>query len=215
MRIVKEHDERRGELIDTAQELFLTKGYEKTTINDILKAVGIAKGTFYYYFASKEEVMEAVIKKIADEDLVIAKEIASRHQLGALERILLFLSAQSSDASDEKRELIREFPKVENALLKQRALEATLKYVCPILAEIIEEGNRTKEFDAPFPLESIQFLIAGIQTMMDERMLETDREVMAKRLKAFAEVIYRVLGINEEIAPKQAIVAQFEAILTV
>ena len=54
MRIVKEHDERRNEIITTAEEFFLTKGFNKTTVNDILKRIGIAKGTFYHYFVSKE-----------------------------------------------------------------------------------------------------------------------------------------------------------------
>ena len=53
-RIVKEADERRNEILDAAETLFTEKGYSKTTIIDILNQVGIAKGTFYYYFKSKE-----------------------------------------------------------------------------------------------------------------------------------------------------------------
>ena len=64
MRISKEYDERKNEILDTAERLFHTKGYEKTTINDILKEVNIAKGTFYYYFKSKEEVMDALIEMV-------------------------------------------------------------------------------------------------------------------------------------------------------
>jgi AcrR family transcriptional regulator len=61
MRVIKEPEERRNEILDTAETLFFTKGYGKTTVNDILQAIGIAKGTFYYYFKSKEEVMDAVL----------------------------------------------------------------------------------------------------------------------------------------------------------
>ncbi len=46
MRIIKEYEERRKEILETAERLFLTKGYTKTTVNDILKEIGIAKGTF-------------------------------------------------------------------------------------------------------------------------------------------------------------------------
>jgi hypothetical protein len=45
-RIVKAPDERRSELIATAQQLFYTKGYERTSVSDIVKAVGVAQGTF-------------------------------------------------------------------------------------------------------------------------------------------------------------------------
>lgn len=73
MRIVKEYEERRKEILETAERLFLKKGYTKTTVNDILKEIGIAKGTFYHYFKSKEEVMDEIIMRIIKEDVTKAK----------------------------------------------------------------------------------------------------------------------------------------------
>lgn len=61
MKTVKDAELRRQEILMTARELFIKKGYDKTSVNDILKVVDIAKGTFYYYFSSKEEVLEAII----------------------------------------------------------------------------------------------------------------------------------------------------------
>lgn len=67
-RVVKEAEARRNEILDAAEILFTGKGYAKTTIIDILEAVGIAKGTFYYHFKSKEEVMDAIIDRIVEGD---------------------------------------------------------------------------------------------------------------------------------------------------
>jgi len=58
-RIVKSPDERRSELVAAAQQLFYTKCHERTTVSDIVKAVGIAQGTFYYYFGSKQAILES------------------------------------------------------------------------------------------------------------------------------------------------------------
>ncbi len=58
-RIVKEADERRNEILDAAETLFTEKGYSKTTIIDILNQVGIAKGTFYYYFNNSDYLKKA------------------------------------------------------------------------------------------------------------------------------------------------------------
>ena len=58
-RIVKSPDERRSELITAAQQPFYTKCHERTTVSDIVKAVGIAQGTFYYYFGSKQAILES------------------------------------------------------------------------------------------------------------------------------------------------------------
>ncbi|MGL4695486.1 TetR/AcrR family transcriptional regulator [Enterococcus larvae] len=204
MRTVKEHDERKTEILDTAKRLFLSKGYDKTTINDILKEIGIAKGTFYHYFKSKEEVMEAVVMRVIEQDMITAKDIAANSELSALDKIIQYLLAQLPSENEEKSDMVDQFPKVENALMKQRAMEGTLQHICPILAEIIEEGNRSGEFQTPFPLEAIQFLIAGIQTLLDERMITPDEEAMKRRIQSFIDIIFKVIGITEKINREEA-----------
>ena len=95
MRIVKEYEERRKEILETAERLFITKGYTKTTVNDILKEIGIAKGTFYHYFKSKEEVMDEIIMRIIKEDVAKAKVIISNPKIPVLEKLLRVLMEQS------------------------------------------------------------------------------------------------------------------------
>ena len=62
MRIVKEAEERKSEILDAAEELFAAKGYEQTSTGDILERVGIARGTLYYHFKSKEDILDALIE---------------------------------------------------------------------------------------------------------------------------------------------------------
>ena len=64
MRTVKEPAIRKGEILDATEKLFIEKGYEAATINDILEAVQIAKGIFYYHFKSKEDVLIFYCKNI-------------------------------------------------------------------------------------------------------------------------------------------------------
>ncbi|EGO64125.1 TetR/AcrR family transcriptional regulator [Acetonema longum] len=59
-RVTKDPQERTNELIDAAEELFLTNGYDKTSVSDIVKKIGVAQGTFYYYFQTKEEILDAI-----------------------------------------------------------------------------------------------------------------------------------------------------------
>jgi AcrR family transcriptional regulator len=60
-RIVKDPEERRKELIDTAEKLFLTNGYDQTAVSDIVREVNLSQGAFYYYFESKEDVQVAIL----------------------------------------------------------------------------------------------------------------------------------------------------------
>ena len=64
MRVVKEAKERRNEILDVAERLFATKGFDNTSTNDILDEVGIARGTLYYHFKSKEDILDAMIERI-------------------------------------------------------------------------------------------------------------------------------------------------------
>ena len=66
-RISKPPEERRQELIETARELFMSQGYEKTMVGDIVRQVGVAQGLFYYYFRSKQDIFLAVINQFTEE----------------------------------------------------------------------------------------------------------------------------------------------------
>lgn len=63
IRVTKSASERRNEILDTAESLFSEKGYEKTSTTDITKKMGVAQGTLYYYFKSKEALANALIDR--------------------------------------------------------------------------------------------------------------------------------------------------------
>ena len=66
MRVTKEPEVRRQEILDTALRLFGEKGYEKTSISDIAKAIGVAQGLCYRYFPSKEALFDSALEQYAD-----------------------------------------------------------------------------------------------------------------------------------------------------
>lgn len=61
---------RLDELMNAAEGLFLEKGVESTTISEIVEASQVAKGTFYHYFSSKNQILEALAKRYTDQFLV-------------------------------------------------------------------------------------------------------------------------------------------------
>lgn len=68
------------EILDVAEPLFFTNGYKKTTITDITNKMGVAKGMIYYYFRSKEEILEAIINRQTQVLLIHIKEIVSSQE---------------------------------------------------------------------------------------------------------------------------------------
>lgn len=85
-RTVKDPEVRKNELVDAAEELFKKKGYSGTSIADIVNKVGVAHGLFYYYFDSKEDVIDAIVEKLVDDFVVSINKIIDEQDLNAKEK---------------------------------------------------------------------------------------------------------------------------------
>lgn len=196
MRITKEHDERRNEILDIAEKLFNIKGYDKCTINDILKEVGIAKGTFYHYFKSKEEVLDAIVSRYKDVVITKVNEVANNDVITLEEKLMgAFMSMRIIDQLDS--EMINEMHKTENALLHQKILNQIVIEVAPILVKIIKEGVDRKVWRCKFPLEYMQIFLASSITLTDEGIFEFGEEHKNKIMEALISVLEKMLEVSE------------------
>lgn len=71
---MRKGDEKRQELLNTAERLFCQQGYEKTSVQDMLNAASMSKGGFYHHFASKEEVLSALCARRAERAAAFTAE---------------------------------------------------------------------------------------------------------------------------------------------
>ena len=62
MRVVKKPEERRAEMVAAASRLFAQQGFVRTSVAEIVSAVDVAKGLFYYYFTTKDDMVKAVVE---------------------------------------------------------------------------------------------------------------------------------------------------------
>ena len=142
-RTVKEPDERRSELIATAQQLFYAKGYESTSVRDIVKAVGVAQGTFYYYFDSKTAVLEAAVAEIGAHLLANLQEIVADVTLTTIPKWHKAIQVSGNWKIERKDEMIavgRLLMMEENVLLRHKLRTETLKVAANEMAKIIAQG---------------------------------------------------------------------------
>lgn len=193
MRVSKKHDVRLNEILDAAQTLFVQKGYEKATVNDILERVEIGKGTFYHYFKSKEEVMNAVISRMVDDVVRVTTAIADNSSLDAHEKFKQIVAAVNLSESPN-RGMIEELHDYSNAQMHQRGIVETIQAVAPIMAKVIEQGVREGIYEVEYPRETIEFLLAANQFMFDEGIIKWQPEELMVRAIAFVRMVERTLG---------------------
>ncbi len=197
MRIVKEAEERRNEILDVADELFNQKGFDATSTNDILNKVGIARGTLYYHFKSKEEIMDALIERYNSRLIGGAKEIAANKNIPVNERLLRVVMALNS--SDHNGEVVIEhIHKPQNVLMHHKIQKVIINRITPILTEIIQEGIDQGLFTTPFPYESIEMMITYVVTVLDDDMVEMTEAARRSRLQALIYNMGRLLGTEKD-----------------
>lgn len=193
MRVSKSPEERKKEILDVAEELFTTKGYAETTINDILQKIGIAKGTFYYYFKSKEDVMDAIVDRFIEIGVRAAENIAQDSTLKAPEKIFQIIMAQNPDDSG-KGKMIEELHRVNNAEMHQKSLVETILKLTPILTEVIEQGIDEGTFNTPYPKETVEVLLVSSGFLFDEGIFQWEASELMQKAIAFTYILETTLG---------------------
>ena len=193
VRITKAPEERRLEIIQTAERLFQKNGYSNTSVEAIIKEMGVAKGTFYYYFKSKEEVLQAIVDHTLDQVVAMVEQVANDESMDALTKMELILS-NSQIGNEDTQEVAEHLHLPANRELHEVTNIQTVLKLSPIFAKIIEQGNEEKVFNTKRPLETMQFLLVGGQFLLDGGLFDFSEQELVERRIVMQEIIEKALG---------------------
>lgn len=204
-RVIKEHSVRRNEILDVTRKLVYTKGYEQMTIQDILDNLQIAKGTFYHYFKSKQDLLEALLERMQEEGEHLLLPILHNDTLSALEKFQRFFSTLARWKTEQKTfllSLMRVWYRDENAIVRHKLHRAGVKWITPLFTVIIEQGLREGVFTTAYAEQISEVIVQlgeGLNYSLAELLLsfEPERPNLARLeavLAAYSDAIERVLG---------------------
>ena len=206
-RIVKSAPARRAEILSHAMALFFRKGYEETTMNDILESVGLSKGAFYHHFVSKEQLLEAftasLAAAIAEQAAPLLKETGSARE--RLNRLLAIGSRVQHEPEPAPVTLYASLFKSENALLYRRLMTVGVRGLAPVLEAIVRAGVENGEFDVPdvrlvvemvlqLSITRFEAIVEALRTARDGDMAGAER-VLKVRFIAERKCLERLLGL--------------------
>lgn len=198
MRIVKEADIRKNEILDAAAVLFMENGFDDTSVADIMNVVGIAKGTLYHHFKSKEEIMDALIERQTAIILSAARKVAEDETIPVIDRMVQTILALHIDSSGqtEGKEMIEHLHKPQNALMQQKTKKIILLHIPPILTGIIKDGIEQGLFETRYPLECMEMALCYMDLMMDDDIFQLTAEQLPEKIRAFIYYMERMLGVE-------------------
>jgi TetR/AcrR family transcriptional regulator, transcriptional repressor for nem operon len=206
-RIVNEEEYaiKRNEILDVAQRLVYTTGYEQMSIQDILDELEISKGAFYHYFESKQALLDGLVDRILDEAELVLHPIVDQKDLPALEKLRRFFDATARWKTSRKAfmlDLLRVWYTDSNAIVRIKQETAAFKRIAPLLAKIIRQGVAEGVFTTGYPDQIVSVLLGfsqGLGDAMAEVLLSEEMPADAlQRLEAIAGVysqsLERILG---------------------
>ena len=197
MHTSKEYNERRNDILNAAERLFSIKGYDKCTVNNILNDVGIAKGTFYYYFKSKEEVLDSIIDRVNSIVIQRAEAVVSNSELSPVEKLINVILSMNVK-SEIDNEFMERLHKPDNALIHQKSLTLMVEQIVPILNKVVDEGIGKGIFKSKYPTQYMQIFLTSSMTLLDDGIFQISREEQQMIIRALVALLDKMFEVEED-----------------
>jgi AcrR family transcriptional regulator len=199
------HAERRNQILDVAQRLIYTKGYEQMSIQDILDELNISKGAFYHYFDGKSDLLEALVDRIIDAANQVLIPIVEDPDLSALDKLQRYFDVAVRWKTTRREfliRLLRVWYSDHNAIVRQKIWRTRMREAIAPFVAILQQGIREGTLDIPHPEEIGPMVMALFQSLGDalaELLLaepppEDALQQAARILDAYNGALERLLG---------------------
>jgi AcrR family transcriptional regulator len=197
--------DRREAILDVAERLIRTKGYERMSIQAIQDELGISRGAVYHYFGSKEDVLVAVIERTSDLIMAALEPVLTDPDAGAdakLQRIFEVAGRWKT----QRRELIRQLVDVwmsdDNAVARVKLRRVSLRRLQPVLVDILEQGNSQGVFHVASPRHTARVLVdllegtgeAAAELLVGREDAAVALAEVRRVFAAYDQAVERVLG---------------------
>jgi len=186
---MKKGEKRKKMLLKIAYDMFLTQGYENTSVDEIIEKAQIAKGTYYYYFQSKEQMLEEVIDMMIDNETKMAEQII-RTDISVPQKIVGILT--SMKPTEEEQPIKNTLFQEENVLMHHKIRKKLIDTLTPLLSEVIKEGVNEGIFKCDNIPERVKMLLIISDGTFNEGTF-TERDI-----SVFIDMTEKLLGAENQ-----------------
>ena len=182
---MKKGERRKLELLQIAYRMFISRGYENTSVDDIIGEAGIAKGTFYYYFETKEQLLEEVIGMMIDMETEAARQVVEA-EIPIPQKIVGIISALRP--TQEETPIEGALMRPENIVMHEKIRRKIVEAAVPLLSEVVEEGIAQGVFSCDCISERVRMLLVISSDTFDEGRFT------ARDVAVFIDTAEKLLG---------------------
>lgn len=194
-RTINKH-ERRAQLVAAATEAFARQGVAATSVADIVRAAGVAQGTFYLYFTSKDDVILAVVAGVAETMLTSLQGRLDTAEMPAKDRLRAFGRLLGDLARDGELSDVTDFiHRAENRTLHDRFAEHLLPRLLPLMEQLVADGVTDGSFRVADPRAAAWFVLGGLQSV---ELAGTPHDELPEAIDAAIDLALAALGASDD-----------------
>lgn len=195
----------RDSVLDQSAKLFAEKGYDQTSMQDIMAATNMSKGAIYHHFKSKEEILNLLTKRAQLQVENFFQEVAQNLQLNTKEKILTIFKFLTTNEASHNLILANWLDKVPFALVN--SLRSGNQNLAPILAEILQAGIQQEEIICKNPQFAAELIILLVDIWLDPNLFQRTTEELRERCDYLLDLIQQLVVNLLDAETKQAILA--------
>ena len=201
---MRKGEDRRRTILETAERLFYARGFENTSVQDIIDALRFSKGGFYHHFESKLALLEAICEDRAQGAYELAEEAIVRcgSPVEKLNALFQHATILQPDSIDFISLLVRVAYREDGALMREKMKQRQLALNLPLMREIVREGIARDVFFTPYPDQLPEMILRLGMQLTDEIAFQLavdaqDPEILAaifEKLKLYRHAMELLLG---------------------
>lgn len=175
-------------ILDVSYRLFTTKGYDKTSIQDIVEELGMSKGAIYHHFKSKEEILDRLCDSIYD-NMDWFCQISNTPGLSALEKLSQMFLFELEDERKVSLDAVTAPIVRYNARMILESLYSAIEDVAPAIAALIEEGNRDGSLHVAQPREAAEMVMVLMNIWINPIIFSVEKSRFMEKVYFYRSVL--------------------------
>lgn len=183
------------QILDALQELLESRSIQSISVSEIAQKAGIGKGSIYYYFPSKDAILDALVERNYEKALETAKNLAKQTAISPFTRMaMLFQACRNSSLEFLKQgtgspanaaiENVQE-----RAYIHQKYLRHVIAELKPALTEIIQQGIEKGDICFEYPAELAEIALIVLVVKMDNTLIPSTSQEIEQTIRALISLL--------------------------
>ena len=183
------------QILDALQNLMESRSIQSISVSEIAQTAGMGKGSIYYYFPSKDAILQALVERNYEKPLQTAKSLAYQREIPPFTRMaMIFQACRNSSSEFLKSQDQTESSTQTRIFIHQKYVNHIITELKPVLAEIIRQGVESGEihFDDPESLAEIVLIVLTVK--MDNTLVPSSKEEIETTISALISLLEKGTG---------------------